>query len=43
MVFGIRKRPIVSPHTSNDEPAWNGWTSSLLIGMTSEVVAFSGI
>jgi hypothetical protein len=30
MMFRTRKRPIVSSHTSNDEPAWNGWTPSLL-------------
>jgi hypothetical protein len=30
MMFRARKRPIVSHHSSNDEPAWNGWTSTLL-------------
>jgi hypothetical protein len=30
MMFRTRKRRIVSPHISNDGPAWNGWTSSLL-------------
>jgi hypothetical protein len=30
MMFRARKRPMVSYHSSNGEPAWNGWTSSLL-------------